>query len=262
MHFFLYMLVAATFVVVALLEIVIPFALGFIISRKLGVPWKIFVLGALSFIIVQLFHTPLVFALQGPLLEALGFENPALTFAVLGLVLGLLAGLFEEIGRYIVFKWVFPWRDLKLKKKNALMFGVGWGGIESIFVGILVIMTMVTYLSPLTEQQIQELDVTDEQREALIMQQQALQETGPLDILPSLYERVLSIVLHIAFTFLVYFAVVQKKILYLIAAILYHAFANFIAVFVSQVYGILPAYIGLTLVALPGAYYIWKVLQT
>ncbi|NLM28855.1 MAG: YhfC family intramembrane metalloprotease, partial [Methanomicrobiales archaeon] len=100
-------LVVAAFAVAILLEIAIPLALGYWIVRKFGVPWRIFGLGALFFIAVQVIHAPLTIVTQGPLyVAALPFGTTA-AVALLALYLGLLAGLFEEVGRYLVYRYYF-----------------------------------------------------------------------------------------------------------------------------------------------------------
>jgi len=85
-------LVVATFAVVALLEIAVPLTLGYWIVRRFGVPWRVFGLGALFFIVVQVIHTPLVLATQVPLSRALLPLGTAAPLVGLALYLGLLAG--------------------------------------------------------------------------------------------------------------------------------------------------------------------------
>ena len=140
------LLVVATFAVVALLEIAIPLALGYWIVRRFGVPWRVFGLGALFFIAVQIVHTPLVLVTQGPLYRSLLPLGTTTTLAVIALYLGLLAGLFEEIGRYLVYRYYFQRRDIPLTRETGLQFGAGWGGVESIIVALLVLSSMLSYI--------------------------------------------------------------------------------------------------------------------
>lgn len=55
-----------TFILVGLAEIVIPLLLGHVIVRRYGLQWKIFLYGALFFILSQVIHIPLLSLLQPP----------------------------------------------------------------------------------------------------------------------------------------------------------------------------------------------------
>lgn len=91
-------LVVATLAVVALLEIVVPLALGYWIVKRFGISWKVFALGALFIIIVQVVHTPLVLVTQTPFyLAVLPFGTTA-ALAVLAVYLGLMASSSGSVG--------------------------------------------------------------------------------------------------------------------------------------------------------------------
>jgi len=51
---------------------------------------------------------------------------------------GLMAGLFEETGRFVAMKWIMK---KQLNKENAIMYGIGHGGIEAMLI------TGMTYFS-------------------------------------------------------------------------------------------------------------------
>ncbi|HZD44202.1 MAG TPA: YhfC family glutamic-type intramembrane protease [Methanomicrobiales archaeon] len=262
-------LVVLTFIFVILVEIIFPLLVGYWIIRRFNVPWKLFTYGIIFFIIVQVFHTPLVLSTQLPLLQFLTVTvaNQTIALAIFAAILGILAGLFEEIGRYLVFTYFFPWRGIDLSKENGLLFGAGWGGIESIAIGGLLILTLVSYIvaAPLTEQQLQELNqslggtLTEEQVQALQNQNQALRNLTPWDILPGLFERFSAFILQIAFTLLVLTAVVQGRLLLLGLAIFWHALVDFFAVFLSATVGILVTEATLAALALIGIWFIWWV---
>ncbi len=251
-------LVVATFAIVILLEFAVPLGLGWWIARRFGVSWTIFGYGALFFIVVQIFHTPLVLVTQGPLtlflLETL--QDMTLVVAVLALYLGLLAGLFEEIGRYLVFRYFFPRRVIPLVRENGLMFGTGWGGIESMIVGGLVFTTLLSYIA-LTSG-----DTTLLTADPAVQQQAAaLLALTPLDILPGLFERIMTIILHIAWTLMVLASIVLARPALLVLAILWHAAVDAAVVYLAQTSGILIAEASLFVFAVIGVAYIfweWK----
>ena len=259
-------LVVAIFGLVSALEIGIPFIIGFFIVRRYNVPWSIFGWGALFFILIQVIHTPLVIGIQSPLYQFLivTFPGPYQAIAIFSIVLGLLAGLFEEIGRYLVYKYIFPRRPIDLRKENGLQFGIGWGGIESMAVGGIMILTMLSYIVavPLTSTQIDAINkstggiLTDEQIALIRKQNETLLNLKPLDLLPSLIERIMTITLHLAWSLMVLAAVVQKRTILLATTILWHTVADAVAVFLGQTAGILAAEMAVFVMALIGIWYI------
>lgn len=228
-------LVVATFAVVALLEIAIPLALGYWIVRRFGVPWRVFGLGALFFIAVQVVHTPLVLVTQAPLYRSLLPLGTTTTLAVIALYLGLLAGLFEEIGRYLVYRYYFQRRDIPLTRETGLQFGAGWGGVESIIVALLVLSSMLSYILLTGDGGI--IPLPDDP--AVAAQVEALKGLTPLDILPGLAERMMTITLHIAWSLMVLAAVVYDRKALIALAVLWHATVDAAAVFLVQTQGVI-----------------------
>lgn len=228
-------LVVATFAGVALIEIAVPLALGYWIARRFGAPWRIFVLGALFFIAVQIVHAPLVLVTQNPLYFALLPSGITVALAGLAVYLGLMAGLFEEIGRYLVYRYYFGRREIALTRENALQFGAGWGGIESIFVALLVLTSMVSYI--LLTGDGGAIPLPDDP--AIQAEIEAVQALTPLDILPGLAERMMTITLHIAWSLMVLAAVVYGRKALLALAVLWHAAVDAAAVYLAQTQGIL-----------------------
>jgi len=235
-------LVIAAFLITIALEFAIPLLLGFFIAKRLKVSWKLFLLGLTFFLLVQVIHTPLVLVTQGPLTLALHdlTSDPALILAVLALYLGLLAGLFEETGRYLVFRYYFTRKGIRHSRENALMFGAGWGGVESMIVGILLSFSFISYLyaaialsSPETV-----TNTTLAQQLALLLQ------ITPVDVLFGLAERIMTLTLQIAFTMMVMYSVMRGTLLFLGLAIAWHAAVDASAVYAYQTIGI-PATEGL-----------------
>jgi uncharacterized membrane protein YhfC len=252
--------VVGTFALVILAEISVPLLLGYWITRRFGVSWRIFLVGAAGFVGVQVLHTPLVLLTQAPLylwLEGVAGSQAA-AVALLAVYLGLLAGLFEEVGRYLIFRSWFPRRDFALSRENGLMFGAGWGGVESILVALIVFSTLASYLA-LSTLPPELAGVPDDP--AALAQGEALLALTPLDILPGLFERLMTITLHIAWSLLVLAAVVFRRPLLLAAAVLWHAAVDFCVVYFAQTQGIVAAELSLALSAVLGLVvlrYLWQ----
>lgn len=228
-------LVVATFAAVALLEIAVPLVLGYWFVKKFGLSWRVFGLGALFFIIVQIVHAPLVIVTQTPLYLAVLPFGTTTALAVLAVYLGLMAGLFEEIGRYLVYRYLFGRQKIPLTRENGLLFGTGWGGVESMIVALVVLAGMVSYILFTGEGSM--LFLPDDP--AFQAEIEAVQTLTPLDILPGLAERMMTITLHIAWSLMVLAAVVYGRKALLALAVLWHAAVDAAAVYLAQTQGIL-----------------------
>lgn len=73
--------------------IVLPVVLWIYFTRKFTLSWKLVLAGGLTFIASQILHIPLVIAM--------GSFLKGVSLLVNAMILGLLAGLFEETARYV-----------------------------------------------------------------------------------------------------------------------------------------------------------------
>jgi uncharacterized membrane protein YhfC len=243
--------VVASFGIAVLLELFFPLIAGAWLVRKFQLSWRVFGYGMLFFVVVQIPHTPLVLLIQAPVFGVLtsAFPDRAVALAVFSIILGLLAGLFEEIGRFLVFRHFFSPKGIPLTRENGLLFGAGWGGVESMIIGILVLLAMFSYIvaAPLTDETIRQINrsvggtLTEEQIAQIKAQNEALLDLTPIDPLIGLAERLMTFPVHIALSLLVLAAVVQKRMLLLVLAILWHSLLDALAVFLAQTTGIIAA---------------------
>ena len=60
--------------------------------------------------------------------------------AVVAVFYGLSAGLFEEIARYLTYRF---WLKDSQNWKSGLMFGAGHGGIEAMILGALALLSLI-----------------------------------------------------------------------------------------------------------------------
>jgi uncharacterized membrane protein YhfC len=201
-----------------LLSFLLPVGLIIYFYKKEKVGIKTVVFGALTWIIFaqvfeQIVHyvvftkTPLI---QWPWL-----------FAIYG---AMMAGIFEEVGRFVVFK-----KFLKDKQawKDGMAFGLGHGGVESILlgtIGSIQILTTIQMVSNGTFNQAT-LGVGPEE----FIQIKNLLFGPPWIFLMIGVERALTLIVHIAFTLIVLYGVRKNNIQYLFLAIFLHAFLDFFA---------------------------------
>lgn len=209
--------------------ILLPIGLWTYFARRFALSWKLVLAGGLTFIASQVLHIPLVFGIN-PILQTL----PLLANAI---ILGLLAGIFEETARYILFKLI-------LKKtrswKEGVLVGLGHGGTEALLFGILAAVTFITMIGYRSIDLSTVPSIPAEQLE-LAKQQVTTYWSAPWYLaLMGVVERVFAIFLHVSLSVMVLYAVVYRKPIWFWLALLWHAFLDAVAVFVGQSVGILP----------------------
>jgi uncharacterized membrane protein YhfC len=212
----------------ALLMILLPVALGVFLARKANQPWKLFGIGALTFIASQVVHLPVLYGLTA-LFKAKILPSPPVEGSLIfnAVILGLLAGLCEEIARYLTYRFF-----LKGSRtwNNALMFGAGHGGVEAIILGLLVGVTLVQMII-LRNTGLDSLNLPADQL-ALAQKQIADYWAAPdYTALLGALERLFAIITHLALTVIVLQTFTRNNVVYLILAIVWHAIIDGVAVF-------------------------------
>jgi|SRR5699024_4578065 len=175
-------------------------ALLYAVYTKRYIP---FLLGMIAFIVAQLvIRLPLLEYLQiySATYLMMSVRQPVL-FAV---VIGLSAGVFEELARFILMRFLMKQRDWW----SGFLFGVGHGGIEAVlFVGA----------------------------SALTIVFSATANVYNIDFLIGGIERFFAILLHIGLSTIVLQGLVKRKFIYIVLAIIIHGF-------VDAMVGILPLF--------------------
>jgi uncharacterized membrane protein YhfC len=128
-----------TYILNGLLAIAIPIALAVYLTRKFELTWRLWWIGAAVFILSQVGHLPFDTYIVTPLLDKIN-SNPALpatgALVLSALILGLSAGLWEELLRYAMFRW---WAKDARSWSNGLLAGAGHAGAGAIILGLLVL---------------------------------------------------------------------------------------------------------------------------
>jgi len=211
----------------ALLMILIPLALGVILSRRWGLSWRVFMIGAGTFIGSQVLHIPFNRIALVPLIEKLDLlaEDQGYSLLLYGLLLGLSAGVFEEGARYLVYRlWL---RDVR-HWEGAVMFGAGHGGAEAILLGGL---SLYALLQAITFRGVDlEALIPANQLEIARMQLEVYWGAPWHAALLGAAERCLAIVIQISLAVVVFEAIVRRKVIWLLLAVLWHTFVDAVAV--------------------------------
>lgn len=206
----------------------LPIALWIYFIRKFSLSWKLVLAGGLTFIGSQIPHFPLVLAL-GPVLNRLALLATAI-------LLGLLAGIFEETARYILFKWI-------LKKSRSwnegILIGLGHGGTEAVLLGFAAAVTLVAMLG-YRNIDLSTIPSIPAEQLAAAKQQVAAYWSIPWYIaLLGFVERVFTICMHTSWSVMVLYAVVYRKPIWFWLALLAHALVDAVAVYVGPQIGAL-----------------------
>ena len=224
-------ILSVTYFLNGFLMIAMPIGLTIYLTRKFKQGWRLFWIGAATLIFSQVLHIPFN-ALVGPVFNQFGFIAlpVVLQNVILSVFLGLSAGLFEELSRYAMYRW---WAKDTRSWGKGLLAGAGHGGSEAIILGLLVLYGYVQMLI-VRGMDISTL-VTPDKVELAKAQIQAYWSASWYMTMLGALERLFTIPLHLACSVLVLQAFTRKKFWWVGLAILYHALADGVAVFVSQI---------------------------
>jgi uncharacterized membrane protein YhfC len=214
--------------------VILPILLAFYLTRKFKLSWKLVLAGALTFIAAQVLHIPVVYSLtalfNNGTLPAIPEAWTALFNAVL---LGLLAGIFEETARLILFK--FSLKNVKSWAEGVLV-GVGHGGVEAILLGGLGFASVVSMIL-MRNGDLSTFGIPADQIE-LAKQQVAEFWSAPVYMaFLGLFERVFAICLHLSLSVMVLYSVVYGKPVWFWIALLWHALVDALAVYLLPTVG-------------------------
>ncbi len=142
----------------------------------------------------------------------------------------LMAGIFEECGRHIVLKYALK-QDRT--RENAVLYGIGHGGVEILavllpaLISYLVIAVLFTQTDVKTA--LRSLQITEETASAALpaVQAAAAFDYGMMAL--NVVERLLTMLVHVGLTVIVYYGVVKEKKGCLPAAIALHALTDLFA---------------------------------
>lgn len=216
-----------TFLLNGILMIALPITVGIYLSRRYQMGWRLWWIGAGTFVLSQVGHIPFNAALT--LLFNRGFlPTPAPEYQLLfnAVLLGLSAGLWEEIFRYGAFRW---WAKDARSWSKALMMGDGHGGIEAILLGVLV---LINYFVMLALQRTDLTGLIPDSQLAVLQEQAAIYWSVPwyASLLGAL-ERAFALTIQISLSVIVLQAFLRRNILWLFVAIGWHALVDALSVY-------------------------------
>ncbi len=212
-----------------------------------------FVLGSVTFIVFAMFLETI---LHGIVLKNAGelMKNHIVLYALYG---GLAAALFEEVGRFVAIRFVMKKPQTK---ENAIMYGIGHGGIE-VFV-----LVGITYLSNIIVSQMINNGTVQSTMEAMdeATKLETFQGMEPLWTTPSLnfylagIERIVAVAIHIELSYLVYRYIKTQEAKFMALAFVIHFATDTLSVLLAQVAPIWLAETTMVLIAAGIGYWVYK----
>jgi uncharacterized membrane protein YhfC len=217
-----------------LLVLILVIGLGVFLTKKFNLGWRLFWIGGALFIISQIFHIPFNIFLD--ILFDRGFlplppEQYQLIFSAI--LLGLSAGLFEEITRYIGLRW---WAKDARSWSKGLLFGAGWGGMEAII--FFVVVMLLNYIVMMALRTVDLTTILPPEQMAPLQQGLDLfWGVSWYDSLLGALERILVLPIHMALTILVLQVFLRGQSRWLWLAILWHTLVNAVTVLIVRQWG-------------------------
>lgn len=211
------------------ISIALPVVLLIVVHKKTKARMAMAVIGAATFFLFAMVLEQILHAV----VLGVGGERITGNIWIYGLYGGLAAGLFEEVGRFVAMRFAMK---KQLNLPNALMYGVGHGGIEAILiVGLASVSNLVTSIminAGTLEASLGALDQAT--KEATLTQLSALWTTPSYQFFLSGIERIVAVTLHIALSVLVFQAVKHGKKRYWFLAFAIHAGVDFATVIAAN----------------------------
>lgn len=216
-------------VVSLIVAVLVPVVLCIVVMKKtkakmLSLVWGGGIFFVFAMILEQILHTVVLMTTGTTLTDNIWL------YALYG---ATAAAVFEETGRFIAMKFGMK---KYLSKENALMYGVGHGGMEAVLLmGMAQVSNIITALMINENQLDVMLGALDEtQKAATIESLSALWTTPGYMFFVGGVERVFAIMLQIAFSIFMYYGIKQGKKSMVFLAVAAHFAVDFIMVVLAD----------------------------
>ena len=199
---------AVAYILSGAIEILLPLGLGLYFTRRFGTSWKSWFVGAMMFLL-SLVRIPVNNVVTNWIATS-GISY--YTYMMIYLSVSLTAGLFEETARYIGLRYLIK----KKSYEEGITYGAGHGGIESILlVGINVLtMGFILLNNPESLPEMQLYSIT----------------AAPWYLpLVGAYERVMTLAIHISLSVMVLEAIRNRNIKYYLLAVVVHTAIDYLS---------------------------------
>lgn len=210
-----------------------PITLGIVLVRRFKFGWSLWWIGAATFILSQLGHIPfnagLTLLFERGILPA---PPQAWKLPFNAVVLGLSAGLWEELTRYGIFR---TWAKDARSWRKAVLVGAGHGGAEAIILGGIVLFSFF-YMISLRGADLSAI-VPADQLDLARQQVTAYWSANWYDTLLGALERAFTIPVQITFAVIVAQTFIRRQAFWVWLAVLWHAIVDAAVVYVASRWG-------------------------
>jgi uncharacterized membrane protein YhfC len=223
-------LLYVTYPLSAILILTLAIGTGVYLTRRFRLPWRLYLIGGAIFVLSQVFHIP--FNAGVSLLFRDGYlptPPDAWLPAFNAIFLGLSAGLFEEVARFLGLRW---WAKEARSWSRCLLYGAGHGGFEALFVGGLILLSYLVMVA------LQGSDLAailpPDQLNTAQAQADAYWTVTWYDSILGFVERAFTLPVQISLSILVLQVFVRRQIRWLWFAIAWHALIDAIVVYLAR----------------------------
>jgi uncharacterized membrane protein YhfC len=210
------------------LTLAMPFGLFAYLFEEIEATWRWIGIGAATFFASKVVDIPLNSFVLMPLMGMLGIsddwkEAKGNNMFLLAVLLGLSAGICEEVSRYLVYCYWLTASDTPVDQswKAAVSLGAGYGGCEAIIVGVVVISDLIKY-TKFRNADLYKLVEADKVRE--VQEKLDLYWSMPwYELLMPFVDGVSALTFHMSAAVLVLQVFQQRNMWWLGAAVAFHA---------------------------------------
>jgi uncharacterized membrane protein YhfC len=218
------------------LMLAMPLGLFAYLCKEIGATWRWIGIGAATFVASQVVHIPLDSFVLMPLMKLLGMgdlkEVKGIELFILAVMLGLSAGVCEEVSRYSIYRyWLASNTYVDRSWKAAVSLGAGHGGCEAIILGVLLISALFEMIK-LRHADLSKILPPDKVQEVQEELDAYWSLTWYESLMPAV-ERVSALTFHVGAAVLVLQVFLRRNLWWLGAAIAFHATIDAIAVVAS-----------------------------
>jgi uncharacterized membrane protein YhfC len=135
---------------------------------------------------------------------------------------GLMAALFEETGRLVIFFWIKNKQNVIENNLNSIFYGIGHGGIE-----VYMLVTLNNFVVCFYSKKAIENKLEPKLLEVLKNTFISLSKASSSDIFYVIYERIVAVNYHICASVIVWIGVMKNKIYLYFIALLLHFLTDF-----------------------------------
>lgn len=209
-------------VISAIISIILPIGVGIYLYKKYRISFKAVGVGALVFFVFVMILEKLMhqYFLINNITTSIVLSDPW----IYGLYGALVAGIFEEVGRFVGYKFLLKGH---IERKDGLAYGLGHGGLEAILIGGIASIQNLIFAMLINKGNLENSLGTKLPKVAIEQLKSGLISSSSYTFILGGLERAFALSIQIFLSLIVLYGIKEKKYIYLLYAILIHAAIDF-----------------------------------